>query len=136
MVLRYMVSDIDLVNRKIVQPKKEVVQPKEIAPPKQSVRLPRRRLRLWLLLIANVILWTFFYYLWGPPGKNPIWEFFTINRKMVTGIIYNAENPCAIVRGKVVHEGDTINGYKVVKIHRDKVEFEKKGKTITKQVHR
>lgn len=60
---------------------------------------------------------------------------FTTNEGLVTGIMYDAENPVAIVCGEVVHEGDTINGYKVVKIYRHKVVLEKNGRSFTKQVH-
>ena len=44
---------------------------------------------------------------------------------VVTGLVYAQEAPSAIIDGKIVHEADTIHGVKVVKIHRDKVEFEK-----------
>ena len=57
------------------------------------------------------------------------------NRGVVTGIIYNAENPSAIVCGEVVHEGDVVHGYKVLKIHREKVELNKDGKVVVKEVH-
>jgi hypothetical protein len=33
-----------------------------------------------------------------------------------------------MANGALVHEGETVNGYKVLKIHADKVEFEKDGK--------
>ncbi|GAI29692.1 unnamed protein product, partial [marine sediment metagenome] len=36
--------------------------------------------------------------------------------------------------GKIVHEQDTINGVKVIKIYEDKVEFEKAGERWTQQV--
>jgi len=48
-------------------------------------------------------------------------------RVALTGILYAEDDPSAIVDGKIVHEGDTINGVKVVKIHRDEVEFERAG---------
>jgi type II secretory pathway component PulC len=48
--------------------------------------------------------------------------------------MYNPENPCAIIGGEVVHEGETIGGYRVIKIHRDRVELEKNGKRITEPV--
>jgi len=49
-------------------------------------------------------------------------------RGVITGIVYAEENPSAIIDGKIVHEGDRIHNVKVVKIHRDKIEFEKKNK--------
>lgn len=53
---------------------------------------------------------------------------------VVTGILYSAERAAAVVDRKIVHQGDTINGVKVVKIFRDKVEFERKGKKWTQTV--
>jgi type II secretory pathway component PulC len=52
----------------------------------------------------------------------------------LTGILYS-DNPSAIVDGEIVKEGDMINGAKVIKIHRDKVEFEKDGEKWTKRVY-
>ncbi len=43
---------------------------------------------------------------------------------VITGILYAEEKPSATINGKVVHEAETIDGVKVVKIYRDKVEFE------------
>ncbi|MBN1391631.1 MAG: hypothetical protein JW947_02385 [Sedimentisphaerales bacterium] len=51
-----------------------------------------------------------------------------ITNGMVTGILYSADKPSALVNSKILHEGYTINGVKVVKIYRDKVVFEKGGK--------
>lgn len=139
MVLRYMVSDTDLAKGEFAQPKEEMVPRragvKEIVQPKKSTSAPKKRVTLWVVMAANVILCMVVYYLWTT-DKNP----FTLgflkkhNKVMVTGIIYNVENPSAIVSGKIVHESDTIGGYKVIKIYRDKVEFERKGESFTKQV--
>ena len=46
----------------------------------------------------------------------------------VTGILYTAEGSSTIIDGKVVKEGDTINGVTVVRIHRTEVEFSKNGR--------
>lgn len=47
---------------------------------------------------------------------------------MVEGIIYNTEkNSTALIDGMIVGEGDIIYGVSVIKIHSDKVEFEKDG---------
>lgn len=53
---------------------------------------------------------------------------------VVTGILYCADGPLAIVDGKVVHEGDIMHGVKVVKIYKDKVDFAKNGKKWEQQV--
>ena len=46
---------------------------------------------------------------------------------VVTGIMYNEDNPSAIIDFQIVHEGETLHGVNILKIHRDKVEFEKDG---------
>ena len=49
----------------------------------------------------------------------------------LTGIFYTKDDPdpMAIVNGKIVHEEDVIDGVRVLKIHKDKVEFERDGRT-------
>jgi hypothetical protein len=42
----------------------------------------------------------------------------------VTGIIYSEETPLAVIDGKVLHEGQSIRGVKIIKINHDSVEFE------------
>jgi hypothetical protein len=121
--------DADLEGQKIVRPKVDVTQPKRKPSPL------KRRKKLWLLLVANLIIYSVVFAFWIDGGKNRIWGLLTANRGMVSGIMYNAEKPCAIVYGEVVDEGDTINGYKVVKIYRDRVELEKDGKNLVKAVH-
>ena len=96
---------------------------------------PKRKVQFCLLLVANIIVLTLVYNLWASDGGAlPIWELLTTNRSVVTGIMYNPENPCAIIGGEVVHEGETIGGYRVIKIHRDRVELEKNGKRVTEPV--
>jgi thioredoxin 1 len=48
----------------------------------------------------------------------------------LTGIFYSEDDPdpIAIVNGKMAHEEDVIDGVRVFKIHKDKVEFEKDGR--------
>jgi thioredoxin 1 len=46
----------------------------------------------------------------------------------LTGIFYTEDNPLAIVDGKIVHEEDIIGDLKVLKIYKDKVEFERSGR--------
>lgn len=53
---------------------------------------------------------------------------------VITGIVYAEENPSAIIDGQIVHEGDTIHNVTVVKIHRDKIEFEKNDKKRKQKV--
>lgn len=128
MVLRYMVSDSDLTKGKVTQPQREVVQPKK------SISLPKRRVKFWFLLLANMILLVFVYYRWAPGKYIPTPEFLTTDKIIVSGIMHYAEAPSAIICGEVVREGDEINGYKVVKIHKEEVELEKNGKYLIKRV--
>lgn len=131
-----MVTSADLVKEGAAQQKREIVQPKsEVVNQKKSISSSKRKLHFWLLLLSNVIVFAFVYQLWTGWKSNWVWDYLTVNRSMVTGIMYNAENPCAIIYGKVAHEGDTVNGYRVVRIHRTKVELGKGGKIFTKRVH-
>ncbi len=52
----------------------------------------------------------------------------------INGIIYSEEKPSAIIGGRIVHEGDTHYGVKIVKIHKDKIEFEENGKRWTQHL--
>ncbi len=52
----------------------------------------------------------------------------------VNAISYNTDNPAALIGSVILHVGDTIYGVKIVNIHKDKVEFEKDGKTWTQKI--
>lgn len=52
----------------------------------------------------------------------------------VTGILYSNDRPAAIIGYRIVHEGETIRDVEVVKIHKDKVEFEKDGMRWTQTI--
>lgn len=145
MVLRYMVSDTDLRKGELRPPEMEVEQPaREVAQPKSSIPSSQKKVKLKLFfLTVIVILGMVVYYLWTADLISPILESLPINKGLantpfeqgwLTMIVYSEENASAMVSNKIVHEGDMINGYKVVKIHRDKVEFEKNGTIIIKQL--
>jgi len=153
MVLRYMISDTDLVKFELRQPEMEVEQPRkravqparEVAQPKRSIPSSKKSVKLSLFLMVIVVLGIVVYYLWTADIISPILEYLPTNKLWakapleqgwLTSIVYSEENASAIVSNRVVYEGDMIDGYKVVKIHRDKVEFEKDGKIFTKQVNR
>jgi multidrug efflux pump subunit AcrA (membrane-fusion protein) len=53
---------------------------------------------------------------------------------LVTGIVYSADKPCAVIDRKIVYEGDVIYGATVVKIYRDSVKFSKKSKNWEQKV--
>lgn len=54
---------------------------------------------------------------------------------VVSGIIYVQDNPSAIIGSQVIQEGDALYGVNVLKIHKDKVEFEKNGNRWTQVIH-
>jgi len=70
--------------------------------------------------------------------KNPIFDFAGTGKEnprlrneaissvgVITGILHSENSPTALVGMKLIHEGDAISGAKVIKIHHDRVEFEK-----------
>lgn len=153
MVLKYMITDTDLAKGVTGQPEKGAKQPKsgieqaekkvvsdwrrQTCEPKWASRSSRKSKILCFFLMAIVTLGAAGYYLWSAdliPSSLDFLPTFT-NKVVVTAIVYGEENASAIVCGNVVREGDVIEGCKVVKIHEDKVEFEKKGKTFTKKMN-
>ena len=56
--------------------------------------------------------------------------------RLVTGILYSENKPSAIIGNRIVHEGDTLYGIKVIKIYEDKVEFEKNDKRWIQSVEK
>lgn len=53
---------------------------------------------------------------------------------LVTGMLYNDENASVIIDTQILKAGDTIHGVKVIKILRNKVEFEKNGQRWMQKV--
>lgn len=82
--------------------------------------------RTWFLVVVLIAV-LIGYYVWTVEKETSV-------ESVVTGITYVEEEPSAVVGYDIVHEGDTIHGVKVVKIYRDKVEFEKDGKRWTQEV--
>ena len=149
--LRQPEMEVEQPKRRAVQPAREVAQPrrravqpaKEVAKLKRSVLSSKKSVKLKLFLMVIVILGIVVYYLWTAGLISPILESLPTNKVLVkahleqgwlTSIVYGEENASAMVSNRIVHEGDMVDGYKVVKIYRDKVEFEKNGKIFTKQV--
>lgn len=53
---------------------------------------------------------------------------------VITGIIYAEEKPSVAINSKIIHEAETIDGVKVVKIYRDRVKFEENKNKWTQRV--
>jgi len=76
------------------------------------------------------------YYFWTQRGPSkaaaePVKA--EVGHVELTGILYSEDNPAAVIGNKIVHEGDVVDGVKVVKIHKSAVEFEKNGVKWTQQ---
>jgi thioredoxin 1 len=52
----------------------------------------------------------------------------------LTAIVYSEDNPLAMIDGQIVHEGDVIDGVRVVQIYKDKVDFEKADRRWTQHM--
>ena len=153
MVLKYMITDTDLAEgdlgppeseakqsaAKVEQPEKKVVLDwrRQRIEPKWAAPSSKKSLKSWFFLMAIAVLCGVGYYLWTADLVPTSLDFLptSMNKLVVTAVVYGEENASAVVSGNVVREGDMVEGFKVVKIHQDKVEFEKKGKSITKKVN-
>jgi len=89
---------------------------------------------IWLLAAVAVIVVMMGYYLWTMENTLAVPELLTTTHGVVTGILHAEEKPTAVISGDIVYEGDTLHGIKVVKIYRDKVEFEKNKKRWTQHI--
>jgi thioredoxin 1 len=89
-------------------------------------------LRVLLLGFAILIVAGIVYHFW--PTIKGAWATTATavfnNDVSLTGIFYteNDPDPMAMINGKMAHEEDVIDGVRVLKIHKDKVEFEKDGR--------
>lgn len=53
---------------------------------------------------------------------------------IVRSILHSQNRPSAVIGTQIVHEGDVILGTTIVRIHRDRIEFEKDGKSWTQEI--
>jgi len=88
----------------------------------------------WFLLAAALLAAMAGYHLWMKKIKVDVSSLLPDSKGRVTGIVYGGDKPSAMVSGEIVREGDTIFGVKVVKIFKDRVEFEKDGKKWRQKV--
>ncbi len=54
---------------------------------------------------------------------------------LMTAILYTISGSSVVIDDKILYEGDTIHGVKVVKIHEDNVEFARNTNRWTQQIH-
>ncbi len=50
----------------------------------------------------------------------------------ITGILYS-DRPSVLIGSEILHEGDTVQGVKVVKVNKGEIEFEKNGNRWTQK---
>lgn len=94
--------------------------------------------RVLLFVFAVVIMGGATYYFWPTvKGAEITTKAISIFQKDVslTGIFYSDDDPIAIVEGRIVHEDDVVGKVKVVKIHKDKVDFERSGRRWSQNIH-
>lgn len=95
-----------------------------------------RHVRFWFLLTIIVFLSVILHYLWSTDHISSAAKLLPINKVTVTAIVHSDEKVFAVISGNVVYEGDVVNGYKVVKINKNKVELEKYGRRFIKQLYK
>ncbi len=146
MVLKYLAHDIK-------SPRVKVIVPQTSSSNKQTALAKAQRRRLFcLLLLANIIVLNAVYGLSTAEKNTPIWEAITTDnliyklwtkypltskspqKGIVNGILFDEENPAALIDNQLVHEGDTIGGVNVVRISPEKIQFEKNGRVWTQRV--
>jgi thioredoxin 1 len=107
---------------------------KQIQPVKKAVKKKSKSSFYVLLLgFAVLIVGGLVYHFWPAIKETAASTKTSVvsrNGISLTGIFYseNDPDPIAMINGDIAHEGDIIKGVKVLKIHRDKVEFEKDGR--------
>jgi len=89
----------------------------------------KSRISTALLLLAAAVLIAAMagHYFWRMRKDIKVGDLLMGKTSVVTAIVYNEENPSAVIGDKIVHQGDIINGVKVVGIYRDRVEFDRNG---------
>lgn len=141
MVLKYLIEDAG-------SRRAEVTEPQKPSSRMQTTRMKNRRRHLFcLLLLANIIVLNAVHGLYAAEKDTPMWEAVATDniicklwkkypliskspqKGMIIGILFNEANPAALIDDELVHEGDTIDGVKVVQINRRQIQFEKNGKT-------
>ena len=101
-------------------------------PQKNRVSTSIKSIAFCAVLFVSVIIWASANK--SVTGRHMrIWDFLTGNKLVVTGIVCNDQSRTALVRGRLVHEGDIIGKYKVAKIRKDRVDFEKDGEIIVRR---
>ena len=129
MALRYMLCDSDLKDIRV-----DLAESQTKSQPKVTSKLWVAAKR-WLLRLSVLFILLCLFVLLAPNKAEQLWQTVTPGVAMVTAIGEDSQGPFAVVLGKLVHEGDAVEGYAVVRIHENMVELEKGGKRITRQLY-
>jgi hypothetical protein len=54
---------------------------------------------------------------------------------VIDGILYSEDKPATIIKGAIIHEGDTVQGKKILRIYKNGIELEQFGKIWQQQVN-
>jgi hypothetical protein len=124
---------------------------------KETSSKKSQKLKFFILFLANLIVYFVVYNIYietkkaqdsNSNTKESSFSIVEISKKIpfirkwtdeefgvVTVIMHYDEKPSILYSGQVAREGDVIDGVKILQIHKDKVEFERKGKTWTQRVN-
>lgn len=122
----------------------------EFKPVKMYWTVEQRRVLTCLFLLMYLIMANACFNLWVGQVDAPAWKLFEadiihdlwtarettapMKAGTVLGILHGKGKPCALINIELVHEGDIRKGVKVVKIDKDKIEFEKNGERWMQKV--
>ncbi len=118
------------------------IQPSECVQPAPNIqpeweKKSSNSLLLWIVALGVgvvVVAGIGYYFRPGAKGAGALHKAVVLHKNVaITGILYSEDNPSAIIGGEIAKEGDIIDGVKVVKIHKDMVEFEKNGEKWTQR---
>ena len=108
------------------------------------MRTMKKTNRLWILAALLVVAggtWAVLFQTDLMPNQRAIISKFVKNllaagrKGLIRGIVSGEDGFTALIDNQAVREGDSIYGVTVVKIHQDKVEFEKNGKRWTQELN-
>ncbi len=88
----------------------------------------------WFLIAIALIAAMAGYYFLTTKKKIEVPNILPSGKGLITGIVSGGDKPSAVIDRKIVGEGDVVSGIRVVKIYKDRVEFEKDGKRWRQQV--
>lgn len=80
-----------------------------------------------IVLLSTIILSMAGYYLWTHQEQTESVAQTVKRPNVVGGIFHSEDSSSAVIGDRIVHEGDIVHGAVIIKIHINKVDFEKNG---------